>query len=144
MTGGVGAPDQIDAVAALGDESFEFICVPWSDTDHAERVERCDGRQHRSLELGETLFGHVYTAKRGTLGTLVAAGQARNDQHMTIQAVEPGVPQPVWVQAAALAARTSVFISADASRPTQSGSLPGARIRRPPASGSRSRSANRC
>jgi len=39
--------------------------------------------------------------------------------------MEAGVPQPFWVQAAALAARTAVFISADASRPTQSGSMPG-------------------
>uniref|UniRef100_UPI001968612B phage tail sheath subtilisin-like domain-containing protein n=1 Tax=Pseudomonas viridiflava TaxID=33069 RepID=UPI001968612B len=71
------------------------------------------------------LYGHVCSAKRGTVGTLVAAGQLRNDQHITIQAVEMAAPQPVWLQAAALAARTAVFISADASRPTQSGTMPG-------------------
>ncbi|WP_449102173.1 phage tail sheath subtilisin-like domain-containing protein [Pseudomonas extremaustralis] len=125
MTGGVGAPDQIDAVAALGDEPFEFICVPWSDTTTLNAWKDAMDDNTGRWSWAKQLFGHVYTAKRGTLGTLVAAGQARNDQHMTIQAVEPGVPQPVWVQAAALAARTSVFISADASRPTQSGSLPG-------------------
>ena len=125
MTGGVGAPDQIDAVAALGDEPFEFICVPWSDTTTLNAWKDAMDDNTGRWSWAKQLFGHVYTAKRGTLGTLVAAGQARNDQHMSIQAVEPGVPQPVWVQAAALAARTSVFISADASRPTQSGSLPG-------------------
>lgn len=31
MTGGVGVPDQVGAVAALGDEPFEFICIPFSD-----------------------------------------------------------------------------------------------------------------
>lgn len=125
MTGGVGAPDQIDAVAALGDEPFEFICVPWSDTTTLNAWRDAMDDNTGRWSWAKQLFGHVYSAKRGTLGTLVAAGQARNDQHMTIQAMEPGVPQPVWVQAASLAARTAVFISADASRPTQSGSLPG-------------------
>ncbi|MEG2392433.1 MAG: phage tail sheath subtilisin-like domain-containing protein, partial [Pseudomonas sp.] len=125
MTGGAGVPDQIAAVAALGDEPFEFIALPWSDLATLNTWQAVMDDSTGRWSWAKQLFGHVYSAKRGTVGTLVAAGQARNDQHMTIQALEPGVPQPVWVQAAALAARTSVFISADASRPTQSGSLPG-------------------
>ncbi|MBW8356710.1 MAG: phage tail sheath subtilisin-like domain-containing protein [Pseudomonas sp.] len=125
MLGGAGVPDQVDAIAALGDEPFEFICVPWSDTTTLNQWQAVMDDNVGRWSWAKQLFGHVYSAKRGTVGTLVAAGQARNDQHITIQALESGVPQPVWVQAAALAARTSVFISADASRPTQSGSLPG-------------------
>jgi len=125
MTAGVGTPDAIDAVAALGDEPFEFLCQPWSDTTTLNAWKDAMDDNTGRWSWAKQLFGHVYSAKRGTIGTLVAAGQARNDQHMTIQGVEPGVPQPVWVQAAALAARTAVFISADASRPTQSGSMPG-------------------
>lgn len=125
MSGGTGVPDQVAALAALGDEPFEFICQPWSDVASLNAWQAAMDDSVGRWSWAKQLFGHVYTAKRGTLGTLVAAGQARNDQHMTIQALEPGVPQPFWVQAAALAARTSVFISADASRPTQSGSLPG-------------------
>ena len=125
MTGGVGVPDQVEAVAALGDEPFEFIALPWSDLATLNTWQAVMDDSTGRWSWAKQLFGHVYSAKRGTVGTLVAAGQARNDQHMTIQALEPGVPQPVWVQAAALAARTAVFISADASRPTQSGSLPG-------------------
>ncbi|PTT31896.1 phage tail sheath subtilisin-like domain-containing protein [Pseudomonas sp. HMWF021] len=125
MSAGVGAPDAVDAIAALGDEPFEFLCQPWSDTTTLNAWKDAMDDSTGRWSWAKQLFGHVYTAKRGTIGTLVAAGQARNDQHMTIQGVEPGVPQPVWVQAAALGARTAVFISADASRPTQSGSLPG-------------------
>lgn len=125
MATGAGAPDQLDAVAALGDEPFEFICMPWSDTTSLNVWKDTMDDNTGRWSWAKQLFGHVYSAKRGTLGTLVAAGQVRNDQHMTIQAMELGVPQPFWVQAAALAARTGVFISADASRPTQSGSLPG-------------------
>lgn len=125
MTGGAGVPDQIAAVAALGDEPFEFIALPWSDLATLNTWQAVMDDSTGRWSWAKQLFGHVYSAKRGTVGMLVAAGQARNDQHMTIQALEPGVPQPFWVQAAALAARTAVFISADASRPTQSGSLPG-------------------
>lgn len=125
MATGVGTPDPLDAVAALGDEPFEFICMPWSDATSLNAWQAAMDDSVGRWSWAKQLFGHVYSAKRGTLGTLVAAGQARNDQHMTIQAMELGVPQPYWVQAATLAARTAVFISADASRPTQSGSLPG-------------------
>ena len=125
MAGGVGTPDQVAALAALGDEPFEFICVPWSDTTTLDAWKAAMDDNVGRWSWAKQLFGHVYSAKRGTVGTLVAAGQLRNDQHVTVQGVELGVPQPVWVQAAALAARTAVFISADASRPTQSGSLPG-------------------
>lgn len=125
LAGGVGTPDQVDAVAALGDEPFEFISMPWSDATSLNAWQAAMDDNVGRWSWAKQLFGHVYSAKRGTLGTLVAAGQARNDQHMTIQAMEPGVPQPYWVQAATLTARTAVFISADASRPTQSGSLPG-------------------
>lgn len=125
MTQGAGVPDQVDALAALGDEPFEFLCVPWTDTNTLDAWKGAMDDSAGRWSWAKQLFGHVYGAKRGTLGTLVAAGQARNDQHVTIQAMEAGVPQPFWVQAATLAARTAVFISADASRPTQSGSLPG-------------------
>ncbi|NWB89831.1 phage tail sheath subtilisin-like domain-containing protein [Pseudomonas agarici] len=125
MAGGAGVPDQVAALAALGDEPFEFICQPWSDAASLSAWQAAMDDNVGRWSWSKQLFGHVYTAKRGTLGTLVAAGQARNDQHMTLLALEPGVAQPFWIQAAALAARTAVFISADASRPTQSGSLPG-------------------
>jgi phage tail sheath gpL-like len=125
MTGGVGTPDALDAVAAIGDEPFEFISMPWTDSTSLNAWQAAMDDSVGRWSWAKQLFGHVYSAKRGTLGTLVAAGQARNDQHMTIQAMEPGVPQPFWVQAASLTARTAVFISADASRPTQSGALPG-------------------
>jgi phage tail sheath gpL-like len=125
MAGGTGVPDQVAALAALGDEPFEFICLPWSDVSTLNAWQAAMDDSVGRWSWSKQLFGHVYSAKRGTIGTLVAAGQTRNDQHMTIQALEPGVPQPFWVQAAALAARTAVFISADASRPTQSGSLAG-------------------
>ncbi|ORC57726.1 phage tail protein [Pseudomonas floridensis] len=125
MTGGVGTPDQVQALAALGDEPFEFLCLPWTDTATLDAWKSAMDDSTGRWSWARQLYGHVYSAKRGTVGTLVAAGQLRNDQHITLQGVELAAPQPVWLYAAGLAARTAVFISADASRPTQSGSMPG-------------------
>lgn len=125
MTGGVGSPDMAVALAALGDEPFEFICQPWSDPTTLNAWKDTMDDSAGRWSWAKQLYGHVYTAKRGTLGELVAAGRLRNDPHMTLHGFERGVPQPVWEVAAQYAARTAVFISADPARPTQTGTLPG-------------------
>jgi len=125
MSGGAGTPDATAALAALGDAPFEFICAPWADTTTLDVWKIAMGDASGRWSWAKQLYGHVYSALRGTLGTLVAAGQPRNDQHMTIFGFEAGVPQPFWRVAAAGAARQAVFISADASRPTQTGVLVG-------------------
>lgn len=125
MTGGVGSPDAAAALAALGDEEFEFIAQPWSDADTLDAWKETMDDSAGRWSWAKQLYGHVYTAKRGTLGELVAAGRLRNDPHVTIHGFERGVPQPAWEVAAAWAARTAVFISADPARPTQTGSLTG-------------------
>ncbi|WP_176720649.1 phage tail sheath subtilisin-like domain-containing protein, partial [Pseudomonas sp. BIOMIG1BD] len=125
MTGGLGAPDMAAALAALGDEPFEFICQPWSDTATLDAWKTTMDDTAGRWSWAKQLYGHVYSAKRGSVGELVAAGRARNDQHMTLHGFERGLPQPVWEVAAQYAARTAVFISADPGRPTQTGALSG-------------------
>ncbi len=125
MTSGVGSPDAAAALAALGDEEFEFIAQPWTDADTLDAWKDTMDDSAGRWSWAKQLYGHVYSAKRGTLGELVAAGRLRNDPHVTIHGFERGVPQPAWEVAAAWAARTAVFISADPARPTQTGSLAG-------------------
>ncbi|KNX77182.1 tail sheath protein [Pseudomonas sp. 250J] len=125
MTGGVGSPDMAPLLAALGDEPFEFCAQPWTDADTLDAWKDAMDENSGRWSWSKQLWGHVYSAKRGTLGQLVALGSQRNDPHMTIIGFETGVPQPVWVVAAQVAARTAVFISADPARPTQTGTLPG-------------------
>ncbi|AIR90585.1 phage tail sheath subtilisin-like domain-containing protein [Pseudomonas cremoricolorata] len=125
MAGGVGTPDVTLALAALGDEPFEFICAPWADTASLNAWRSFMDESSGRWSWARQLYGHVYTALRGTLGELVAVGTTRNDAHMTIYGFEKTSPDPVWRQAAAYAARTAVFISADPARPTQTGELVG-------------------
>lgn len=125
MASGAGSPDMATVLAAVGDEAFEFICHPYTDSDSlddcATWMSDISGRWSWQAQL----YGHCYTAMRGAVGALVAAGQARNDAHMTISGYETGVAAPIWEHVAAFAARQAVFISADPARPTQTGQLLG-------------------
>lgn len=125
MATGAGSPEVAQVLAALGDEPFEFICSPWTDATTLNAWKEFMDDSTGRWSWAKQLYGHVYTAKRGTLGQLVAFGVTRNDQHVTNHGFEVGCPDPFWRVAAAFAARTAVFISADPARPTQSGELNG-------------------
>lgn len=125
MSGGAGSPDLAQVLAALGDEPFEFIVQPWTDAASLTAWREVMGDVSGRWSWAQQLYGHVYTASRGALGELVAAGRQRNDQHLTLHGFEQQVPQPCWEVAAAYCARQAVFISADPGRPTQTGELVG-------------------
>lgn len=125
MAGGAGSPEVADLLASLGDEPFEFICAPWTDAASLNAWQEFMGDTAGRWSWAKQLYGHLYAAKRGTVGQLVAFGVTRNDQHATIHGFEPDCPDPFWRVAAAYAARTAVFISADPARPTQTGELTG-------------------
>jgi len=125
MATGAGSPDVAEALASLGDEPFEFICSPWTDATSLDAWKGFMDDTSGRWSWEKQLYGHVYAAKRGTLGQLVAFGVTRNDQHALVHGFEVGCPDPFWRVAAAFAARTAVFISADPARPTQTGELTG-------------------
>ncbi|MFC3336905.1 phage tail sheath subtilisin-like domain-containing protein [Paracandidimonas soli] len=126
MTGGAGTPDLDAALAVVGDEPFEFITHPFSDSASLESLRSVMDDTTGRWSWLRMLYGHVYSARRGTLGELVAFGRGgTNDQHGTVAALEPLSPTPVWKFAAEYGARTAVFISADPARPTQTGALSG-------------------
>jgi phage tail sheath gpL-like len=123
MTGGAGTPEMSVVLAAMGDEPFEFIAQPWTDPTTLDAWKAAMDESSGRWSWSKQLYGHVYSAKRGTLGQLVAAGRARNDPHICIGGFEKSVPQPVWEFVAQFTARTAVFINADPARPTQTGEL---------------------
>lgn len=125
MSGGTTNPVLTALIAAMGDDEYDYIINPYTDTTSLDAL---------ALEMNDTVgrwawnrqvYGHCYTAMRGTLSALVAAGGLRNDQHNTMAAVEVDVPNPVWEFAAAYAARNAVFLDADPARPTQTGAVNG-------------------
>ena len=123
MASGVGTPDLAAAIAVLGDEPFEFLCGPWADATSLDAWKALMNDSTGRWSWSRQLYGHVYTASRGTLGELVALGDTRNDAHVTVYGFEKSSSDPVWRQVAAYAARQAVFISADPARPTQTGEM---------------------
>ncbi|MFT4271281.1 MAG: phage tail sheath C-terminal domain-containing protein [Pantoea sp.] len=126
MAGGSGAPDLTATVAAMGDEPFDFIGLPFCDSASLATL---------ALEMNDTsgrwsyarqLYGHVYSAKIGSLSDLVTFGDTLNNQHTTVAGYEPATQTCCDELVAMRTARNAVFIRADPARPTQTGELTGA------------------
>lgn len=125
MSGGTTSPSLTAAVAAMGDEEFDFIISPYSDTTSLDLWRTTMNDSSGRWAWNRQIYGHVYSAQRGTFSALQAAGVLRNDQHTTNAGFETLVPSPSWEYAAAYGARNAVYINADPARPTQTGELVG-------------------
>lgn len=126
MAGGTGVPNLDLSIAAMGDEPFDFIGSPFSDATSLEalKLEMNDGSGRWSY--ARQLYGHVYTAKKGSLSDLVAFGDTQNNQHITVAGYEVDNQTAGDELAALRTARNAVFIRNDPARPTQTGELTGA------------------
>lgn len=126
MSGGAGDTDLSQAIAAMGDEPFDYIGLPFSDANSLQlmSVEMNDSAGRWSYI--RQLYGHVYTAKTGSLSELVAFGDSLNNQHITIAGYEEEVQTCVDELVAYRLARDAVFLRIDPARPTQTGELTGA------------------
>lgn len=122
-TAGAGAPNLSGAIAAMADEPFDYIGHPFNDPASvnalASEMNDTSGRWSYIRQL----YGHVYTAKLGTLSELVAAGDQFNLQHITLAGYEKETQTPADELAASRTARAAVFIRNDPARPTQTGEL---------------------
>jgi phage tail sheath gpL-like len=125
MSGGSGTPTLNTAIANMGDEEYDFIIAPFSDSTTLDAFKVMMSDTTGRWAWNRQIYGHVYTAMRGSFATLQAAGVQRNDQRATIAGVSSLVPSTVWDYAAAYGARNAVFINADPARPTQTGELVG-------------------
>ncbi|WP_315710037.1 phage tail sheath subtilisin-like domain-containing protein [Brenneria uluponensis] len=123
MSGGTGAPTLTNAIAAMGDDPFDFIGTPFNDmasvnTIHTEIASRWG--------YSRQLYGHAYSAKIDALSTLVAYGDSLNLPHVTMPGYEPATQTAADELVAMRTARNAIFIRNDPARPTQTGVLTGA------------------
>lgn len=122
---GSGAPDLTAAVAAMGDEAFDFIGLPFNDAASINMMMTEMNDSSGRWSYARQLYGHGYTAKLGTLSELVGAGDMHNQQHITLAGYEKETQSPVDELVASRLAREAVFIRNDPARPTQTGELVG-------------------
>ncbi|MBS9212944.1 phage tail sheath subtilisin-like domain-containing protein [Escherichia coli] len=124
-TAGTGAPVLTGAVAAMADEPFDYIGLPFNDTASVNMLVTEMNDTSGRWSYARQLYGHVYTAKIGTLSELVTAGDQFNQQHITLAGYEKETQTPADELAASRTARAAVFIRNDPARSTQTGELVG-------------------
>ena len=118
MASGATNPTLDTALANLGDEAFDFIVCPYTDTASLNALKNLLNDKTGRWSYANQVYGHVFAAQRGTVSTLSTAGNARNNQHETIMGFNNS-PSPAWIWAADLAGTAAVALRADPGRPLQ-------------------------
>lgn len=118
FTGGATNPDLTAALDNLGDQPFDFIGMAYNDAASLDAMEEflsdADGR----WAWNAAIYGHGFSAFKGTLGQATAFGITRNDQHMSVMAYPPS-PDPPWIWSAEITARCAVSLRVDPGLPLQ-------------------------
>lgn len=117
MASGAGVPDFTAGLANCGDLEFDFIAFPHTDTASLDAMKLFLDDQTGRWSWSQMIYGGMFSAKRGTVGTLQTFGFTRNDQHATIMGFD-GSPSPVWNWAAGYCAAAAVSLRIDPARPT--------------------------
>jgi phage tail sheath gpL-like len=117
---GAGVPTFTTAIANLGEQIFEYVALPYTDSATLMDWENEYG-------FGDTgrwgwmrqLYGHLFSAKRDTYANLITWGNTRNSGVTSVMAVETLSPTPVYEWAAAYAAKAQRALVNDPARPLQ-------------------------
>lgn len=115
MSGGAGTPDIAEIVAAIPDEWYNHIVMPFNDTASLDGLRDELVSRWGPLKMIE---GIAYTAYRGTFSETTTFGEARNDYLITAMGTGKSPSSP-WLWAAAYGARASYSLAIDPARPLQ-------------------------
>lgn len=112
-TAGSGTPDITAALAALGDDEFDWIVCPFADATSLGRLETLLSDISGRWAWNRQIYGHVFVPMSDTIGNLTTAGLARDNRHVTIlpTIASTGLPNPVWQWAAGIAVRIAPWLS---------------------------------
>lgn len=100
MTGGATPPSLTTALANLGDEPYDHVIHPWTDTTTLDVIKAWLDDVTGRWSPEKQVYGHAYYAYRGTVATLGTFGNARNWEHETAFGFY-GSPTPQWEWSAA-------------------------------------------
>ncbi len=121
MSGGTTNPDITTAISAMGDEWYNWIVCPYTDTSNMVALEtELDSRWGPTRQIGARAF----TAYRGNHSAAVTFGDSRNNPHVTCMGTNIA-PQPPYIWAAVNAVVGAAALSIDPARPLQTLKLTG-------------------
>jgi phage tail sheath gpL-like len=112
-------------ITAMGDDEYDYVIHPYNDSTSLDAFQTEYNDSVGRWSWSRQVYGHVYTALRGTLSALTTAGGLRNDPHHSLAGIDVDCPTPVWEYAAAYGGANALCINADAGRPTQTTTLTG-------------------
>jgi phage tail sheath gpL-like len=120
LTGGVGTPLFTNAIANLGDEPFEYVALPFTDSNSIFEWDQEFGFSDQGRwGWQRQLFGHIFSAKRGSYSSLLTWGATNNSGVLSVMAFEVGSPSPNFEWSAAYAAKAQRALINDPARPLQ-------------------------
>ena len=97
-TAGSGDPDLSAALAAINENNWDWIFVPFSDDANFSRYEDLLSDVSGRWAWNKQLYGHVFTAKRGTTAQLTTYGDAKDTRHVSTlwSFTGSGDGTPIW------------------------------------------------
>lgn len=121
FTGGSGTPDMSAVLAAIPDEWYTYIVMPFNDTASMNTLRDELVERWGPLKMIE---GIAFTAYRGTHAATGSYGESRNDYLYSCMGTNKS-PQPTWMWAANYAGISAYYLDIDPARPLQTLVLPG-------------------
>lgn len=111
-------PTLTTALANLGDQSFDFIVMPYNDATSIGALTAFLNDVTGRWSWQQMIYGHYFAAFLGTLGNAIAEGGSLNDQHGSIMAYQ-NAPEPIWIWAADITGACANSLRADPGVPLQ-------------------------
>ena len=118
MADGATDPDLADAIAVMGDEAYEYVVIPYTDSTALNLIGAEMNDTVGRWSYARQLYGHVYSARTGTASELDTFGDARNDPHVSVVGYASS-PTPAYEVAAMFGAVAARALSIDPARPLQ-------------------------
>jgi phage tail sheath gpL-like len=124
LAGGAGVPTFTNAITNIGDQPFEYVAMPYTDSNSLFEWDQEYGfTDNGRWGWRRELFGHVLSAKRGTMSALVTFGNTLNSGVESIMGFEVASPSPCFEWAAAYCGKAQRALVNDPARPLQTLSL---------------------
>lgn len=118
LTGGVSNPSLTDALANLGDTTFDFIVCPYKDTASLDALDAFLNMQNGRWSWSKQLYGSYFAVNSGTFGDQTTLGASRNSPFGSILGVYDS-PTPSWLIAAQYTGAIVQSLKNDPGRPLQ-------------------------
>jgi phage tail sheath gpL-like len=120
LAGGTGTPLFTTAIANLGEEPYEYVGMPYTDSNSLFEWDQEYGFTDQGRwGWQRELFGHVICAKRGAYATLLTFGDTMNSGVESVMGFELASPSPNFEWTAAYCAKTQRAFINDPARPLQ-------------------------